>query len=239
MSKVPIWAVAAPAQRKPRFTREQIADTALQIADTQGFELLSMRNVAERLGAATMTLYYYVRTREDLLALVEDALTGETVAACNPLPRGWRPALTKLSLATRDTYVRHPWALRSFTGARMGPNALRHIEQSLQALVGTSLSWEKKLAMLSIVDDYVVGHCASLLRGGNRTQPDRKEKKALGELLTSALDAGDYPQLRAMLGEKDPAAAFAERVGYMAEDQHFEAGLDALLDGLAKRYKLK
>ena len=28
-----------------------------------------MRRVAEALGAGTMTLYYYVRTKEDLLAL--------------------------------------------------------------------------------------------------------------------------------------------------------------------------
>src|SRR5690242_20125308 len=116
MSKAPIWAVAAPGARKPRFSREQIAQTALQIADSQGFEALSMRRVAEELGAGTMTLYYYVRTKDDLLALVEDALMGETADACEALPKTWRPAIRKLATATRTTYVRHPWALRSFTG---------------------------------------------------------------------------------------------------------------------------
>ena len=42
MSKTPIWAVAAPGTRKPRFTREQIAKTALALADSEGFEALSM-----------------------------------------------------------------------------------------------------------------------------------------------------------------------------------------------------
>ena len=51
MSKSPIWAVAAPGARKPRFSREQMAQVALAIADADGFEALSMRRVADGLGA--------------------------------------------------------------------------------------------------------------------------------------------------------------------------------------------
>jgi len=239
MSKAPIWAVAAPGARKPRFNREQIARTALQIADSQGFEALSMRRVAEELGAGTMTLYYYVRTKEDLLALVEDALMGETSDACEPLPKTWRPALRKLATATRATYVRHAWALRSFTGVRLGPNGLRHIEQSLQAVASLDLRFDQKLEILSIVDDYVFGHCSGLMRRRERPQLDRKSAKALREAMKRSLDEGDYPQLRAMIGDEDPVAAFTTSLGFMTEDRHFESGLDALLDGLAKRFKLK
>jgi AcrR family transcriptional regulator len=107
MSKAPIWAVAAPGSRKPRLSREQIAKAALFLADSEGIEALSMRRVAEELGAGTMTLYYYIRTKDDLLALVEDALMGETVEACEPMPKGWRAALTRLATAMRATYVRH------------------------------------------------------------------------------------------------------------------------------------
>src|SRR5262252_9233877 len=145
MSKAPIWAVAAPGSRKPRLTREQIAKAALKIADSEGFEALSMRRVAEELGAGTMTLYYYLRTKEDLLALVEDALMGETVDACDPLPKGWRPAVSKLAAATRATYLRHAWTLRALTGARVGPNGMRHIEQSLQAVAGIDLPIDRRL----------------------------------------------------------------------------------------------
>src|ERR1700739_1083731 len=110
MSKGPIWAVSAPSARRPRFSREQLAEAALALADADGFDALTMRRVAEDLGAGTMTLYYYVRTKEDLLALVEDAMMGETFEACDPLPKAWRRAVRKLATATRTTYVRHPWA---------------------------------------------------------------------------------------------------------------------------------
>ncbi|WP_394840746.1 TetR/AcrR family transcriptional regulator [Pendulispora brunnea] len=239
MSKPPIWAVAAPGSRKPRFTREQIAKTALQIADSEGFEALSMRRVADELGAGTMTLYYYVRTKEDLLALVEDALMGETVEACESLPKAWRPAIRKLATATRATYLRHPWALRAHTGLRAGPNALRHIEQSLQSVAGLDVPLGQKLALLSIVDDYVFGHCASLVRRRSQAQFDRKTAKALSEAMNRYLEEGDYPHLRAMIGDDDPIDAFVKNSDFMTEDHHFDIGVDALLDGLSKRFKLK
>ncbi len=238
MSKAPIWAVAAPGSRKPRFTREQIAKTALQIADAEGSEALSMRRVAEELGAGTMTLYYYVRTKEDLLTLVEDALVGEICDACDPLPKAWRPAVEKIATATRAIWVRHAWALRSFTGMRVGPNGLRHIEQSLQAVAGIDLPIDRKLEMLSIVDDYVLGHCASLMRGG-QPRLDRKTARALSAAMSRSLDEGDYPQLRALIGDDDPVDALVKSSGFMTEEHHFDIGLDALLDGLTKRFKLK
>jgi AcrR family transcriptional regulator len=239
MSKGPIWVVAAPGSRKPRFTREQIAKTALQIADSESLEALSMRRVAEELGAGTMTLYHYVRTKEDLLALVEDALTGETVEACDPLPKAWRPAVRKLATATRTTYLRHAWALRTLTGLRIGPNGLRHIEQSLQAVAGIDLAVGKKLEILSIVDDYVFGHCAGLARRRSQAGFDRKTASALNKAMHRYLDEGDYPHLRAMIGDQSPTEAFVKNSGFMTEDHHFDVGLDALLDGLAKRFELK
>lgn len=239
MSKAPIWAVAAPGARKPRFTREQLAATALAIADADGFAALSMRRVAEALGAGTMTLYYYVRTKEDLLTLVEDALMRETADACEPLPRPWRAAVAKLAGATRATFLRHAWALRTVSGLRVGPNGLRHIEQSLQAVAGLDLPSDDKLELLAIVDDYVFGHCSSWLRRRSLPALDRKTARALDASLRRSLDEGDYPQLRALLGERAPIELFELGSRFTDEPRHFERGLDALLDGLVKRFKIK
>ena len=53
---------------------------AFAIADSKGFEAVSMRKIAAKLGAGTMTIYHYVRTKDDLVALMDDALMGEVVA---------------------------------------------------------------------------------------------------------------------------------------------------------------
>ena len=65
--------------RRPRFTRDEIAAAAMRIADAEGFDAVSMRRIATELDAGTMTLYHYVRTKDELLALVTDAVMGEVV----------------------------------------------------------------------------------------------------------------------------------------------------------------
>lgn len=224
--------------RPARFSRELITKAALQIADSEGVEALSMRRVAETLGAGTMTLYHYVRTKEDLLTLVEDALMGEICDACDPLPGTWRAAVRKLGAAARRTYLRHAWALRSPTGLRVKRNGLRHVEQSLQAVASTGLPIRQKFQILSIVDDYVFGHCAGLIRTRNQGHVDRRTVRASSREMRRLLDAGDYPQLRAMIGNDDPIHAFAKSAGFQTDDRHFDIGLDALLDGLSRRFRL-
>ena len=48
---------------------------ALQIADDEGFAAVSMRRVAARLEAGTMTLYHYVQSKDDLVALMDGRRT--------------------------------------------------------------------------------------------------------------------------------------------------------------------
>jgi AcrR family transcriptional regulator len=55
-----IWLREEPNARRPSHTRAEIAAAALAIADAEGFDAVSMRRVAEKLGAGTMTLYHYV-----------------------------------------------------------------------------------------------------------------------------------------------------------------------------------
>ncbi len=64
---------------KSRLTREKIAAAALAIADKEGFKAVSMRRVAQELKVGTMSLYYYVKTKDDLIAAMDDALMGEAL----------------------------------------------------------------------------------------------------------------------------------------------------------------
>jgi AcrR family transcriptional regulator len=87
--------------RPPRFTRERLAQVAFEIADREGFGAVSMRRVAQELGAGTMTLYGYVRTKDELVALMDDHLMGELLVSEDELARPWREALTAV---LRRTY---------------------------------------------------------------------------------------------------------------------------------------
>ena len=56
----------------------------------------------------------------------------------------------------------------------------------------SSLPISQKLEILSIIDDYVFGHCTSLMRRGP-LRFARKAANALSEAMNRYLDEGDYP----------------------------------------------
>jgi AcrR family transcriptional regulator len=62
---------------RPGLSIDQIA-AAIEIADVDGLEGHSMRGVADRLGAGTMSLYRYVPAKADLLDVMIDLVSGET-----------------------------------------------------------------------------------------------------------------------------------------------------------------
>lgn len=228
MSK-PIWAHPAPGSRRPKLTREQIATCAVAIADAEGFDAVAMRRIAEELGVGTMTLYYYVRTKDDLIALMDDALMGEVLIPPGKLPAHWRDAVAMIALYFRRAFLRHPWALANLQGTRVGPNQLKHAEQSMAAVRTAPFDVAGKLALVSAVDDYVFGH---LLRLHDPWPAgDAQTVQAMRELLRAQLASGDYPELATIVGDRDPIAVFAEVASVMTDDQRFERGLQAMLDG--------
>src|SRR4051812_31161710 len=58
LSALDLWTRPSPSTRRPRFTRDEIASTAIRIADTEGFAAVSMRRIAAELDSGTMTLYH-------------------------------------------------------------------------------------------------------------------------------------------------------------------------------------
>ena len=195
--------------RSSSLSREKIAAAALRIADAEGFASLSMRRIAQEMGVGTMSLYYYVRTKADLIAVMDDALMGEVLVPC--LPANWCEALTVIATRTRDVFLRHPWALSSMLSAPPGVNAMRHMEQCLQALTGTTMSTREKLALLAIIDDFVFGYA---LREA-ATDPKVDVNFAKAQLATGA-----FPRLKEAFG-KGRTPAMPDR---------FRMGLRALLD---------
>jgi len=197
--------------RSSSLSREKIAAAALGIADAEGFASLSMRRIAQEMGVGTMSLYYYVRTKADLVAVMDDALMGEVLVPS--LPANWSEALTVIATRTRDVFLRHPWALSSMLSAPPGVNAMRHMEQCLQALIGTTMTTREKLALLAIIDDFVFGYA---LREA-ATDPKVDVNFAKAQLATGA-----FPRLKEAFGKGRPSAM----------PDRFRMGLRALLDSV-------
>jgi AcrR family transcriptional regulator len=229
----PIWLRPEPGARRPRYTRDQIAETALAIADAEGFEAVSMRRVASQLGAGTMTLYHYVRNKDELIALVDDALMGELLIPDGELPSDWREALRAIARRTRGVFLRHPWAFGAKRDSQGGgPNGMRHFEQSLAAVANLDVDDELRLEIITMVDDYVFGY---VLRGS--TDEDTWDEETLeqaNEFVRTQLSTGEYPQIERIFGsDADMRETWGRFIALMRDEQRFERGLNRLLDGIA------
>jgi AcrR family transcriptional regulator len=240
----PIWALPQPAGRKPRYNREQIADAALRIADADGFDAVTMKRIAAELGAATMTLYYYVRNKTDIVALMQDAILADVLVPAGELRSGWRDATTAIARRTRDVLIAHPWSLASLNDAQFGPNALRHFEQSLAAVAGAGLPAAARFELIAAIDDYVSGnalHAVESLARARIAEQDPAMVAAAVAYGTALVRAGDFPQLTAIYAESTRAQADETAGPPMTEaalTSQFERGLQALLDGLAARMNI-
>jgi AcrR family transcriptional regulator len=232
----PIWIRPEPGARKPRFSRERIAAAALKIADDEGFEQVSMRRVAAALGAGTMTLYHYVQTKDDLVALMDDALMEQLLVPEAQLEKGWREALGEIARRTRATFVHHPWALVSLQGAMPGPNGMRHFEQCLAALAGTRLHRGAKLELIALVDDFVFGHALRSSEARRDASVDLAALEAIAEYGKAQLATGRFPHTEKTFAGMDTRRA-AEAVA--GDARRFERGLQMLFDGAARRFKLR
>ncbi|MCK9876404.1 TetR/AcrR family transcriptional regulator [Frankia sp. AgPm24] len=220
-SAVPPWARPRVAGRPP-LTREEIVDAAVSLADAEGLPAVSIRRVAAVLSARPMSLYSHFDRKDDLLALMHDRVTAEVLVP-EPLPADWRAALRAIAHHTRQTCLRHPWLLQTQAGAtRLGPNALRHAEQSAAAVAGLPLTPARRIALLCAVDTYTFGQVGIELR----ERLTERDQDQLTAYLDSMINSGEYPHL-ARLPRQELLA-----LGYQAE-QSFDEGLGWLLAGVA------
>jgi AcrR family transcriptional regulator len=190
-------------------TREKIAAVALAIADKEGFEAVSMRRVAQDLKVGTMSLYYYVKTKDDLIAVMDDALMGQAILPS--LPKDWQRAMMEIAKRTHAVFMRHPWALVAMLSAPPGLNAMRHTEQCLEALAETSMTPRQKITLLATVDDFVFGH--ALREAATHATIDI-------EFASAQLATGSFPRLAEVYS--------GGRIE--ANQNRFNRGLLALLD---------
>ena len=216
VERLPIWLRAEPVRRKPRFTREAIAAAAFAIADAKGFEAVSMRGIAAKLGAGTMTLYHYVRTKDDLVALMDDALMGEILIPAAISQVGAPPSPDRATDARRSAPSAGAAVNAGAPGARYAP--LRTV--SRRALV--HVTGPPRKAHLSR---------SSMTSVRSRPSPAQKDKAAGAKLAVAFMhyatsDRPAVPRDRGVARDVDPNDA-ADQVAESAVTREVRAGSGA------------
>jgi len=222
---------------KPGLSVQQIADTAIQVADAEGLAALSMRRVAVELGVGTMSLYTYVPGKAELLDVMLDTVLGE-VARPDGVAGGWRAKLEAYARELWAHYHRHPWVLGvSGVRALLGPNETALFEATLQAVSGIGLSGREMLHVVTLVGEFVRGAAQRAVEAAQAAQhtgvTDQQWWADREPIFEKYFDASRYPTLVSL----DREGAFQQPAGgldYNLQNavDSFEFGLRRVLDGI-------
>lgn len=227
----------APVDPVPQgrgLNREKIVNVALRFIDERGTSKLSMRNLAQVLGVEAMSLYRYVKGREDLLeGVVAQLLSGVTAQLDDRLSEHWQGFLQTLAHEVRRIALEHPNAFplvatRHPAAPWLRPplRSIELVETFLRTLRQHGMSDEQAVGAYRAFSSFLLGQLLleAAVRGA-ATSPAEEPVDEGGATLPhedGRLDLSASPEvlrLRPLLSEDRSA-------------EEFEVSLETLLDRL-------
>ena len=212
-------------ETRNQLSRERVLRTAVEYADRHGLEALSIRKLADELGAGAMSLYHYVPNKTDLI----DGMVDLVFAEIEPpsLDVDWRTAMRRRAVSTRDALNRHRWAVGHMEGRTThGPSNLRLHDAVLGCLRAAGFSIEMTVHAYSVQDAYIYGFALQETDMSSESADDfaaeaQRQMREYADLLA------DFPNLVEVVGGHVAKAGY----DYATE---FLFGLDLILDGLER-----
>jgi AcrR family transcriptional regulator len=218
---------AEPAtETRAPLSRELVLETAVALADRHGLEWLSMRKLADALGVAAMSLYYYVPNRVALVDGMIDIVFSEIEPPS--LEDDWKTAMRARAVSTREALNRHRWAVGNMEGRTThGPANLRLHDAVLGCLRAAGFSIEMTVHAYSVQDSYIYGFALQETDMASET-PDDFAAEAQRQMREYESVLAAYPHLVEVVGGHVAKSGY----DYAAE---FVFGLDLILDALDRR----
>ncbi len=213
---------ASTSGRMP-LTRERVLRAAVDLADREGIEGLTMRRLGQSLGVEAMSLYNHVANKDDLVDGMVDAVFAEIDVPLVGEP--WKAELRRRCLSQRAALRRHTWAA-PLMESRTSPGhaTLRHHNAVVGCLRAQGFSVAMAAHTFSLIDAYVYGF---VLQETTLPFESADEAAEVAAAMMPALSPDDYPYLVEL------ATEHVLQPGYDYGDE-FEFGLGLLLDGLER-----
>lgn len=202
--------------REPRHSVEEVLRAALELIDAEGLQRFSMRRLADKMEIGPMTIYGYVRTKEEVL----DGVVGLALQGVLEDLDGEAPWDEQLKVAVRDLHEAlqsHPGVLELLLAKPAPSPQLDLIREELVGILRRAgfdgaLAWEA----LGVLASYAIGFASSQVSYGHLgAGPDHVQR-------LRQLHPGRFPNL----------SELAERYPLHMSDRAFERGLTHLVNGL-------
>ena len=220
-----IWFRPERARRGPRPTlsREEITRVAIELADAEGLEAVSMRRIAAKLGAGATSLYWYVSSKDDLYELMVDEVVGEIQV---PEPSGdWQNDLRGIARAIHAMLQNHRWMVLLGIRPVMGPKTRRFGEIAPRVFDPLELDSAVRIKILATLNNYLYGFVHREIAWEQARQRSGLTESQWSARLRTHVDQGR---------ERDPEFAEPWEANVpLASEESFEFGLDCFVEGVA------
>ena len=208
-------------ERRTQLTRKQVVTAAIELADRDGIGSISMRKLAQELGVEAMSLYTHVRSKDDLLDGMVDAVISMIPVDADADATDWSSSLRQMALGARGVMLRHPWAPHSVeTRTAPGPAGIAYVNAVLGILREGGFSVAQAHHALHILGSHVLGFTQTVFDDSADQDP---AEAGLPEELAAA-----FPYV----AEMALAVTHGGALGPCDDDDEFEFALDFILDGL-------
>lgn len=227
---------AQPPRRDRGLSQDEIVRAAIAVADAEGADAVSMRRIARELNAGAMSLYWHVKSKNDLVRAMLDGVEADIEV---PESTGdWRADLRAYASSMRELLLRHVWVMDFIGTPPLGPNQAMNLERLLRILDGLGLDIATAIWTGMTVATYVMGSVTFEVRQGHFERYRAEEHADWSDEDRAAereyyrswfVTSGRYPHIvRLMHANIDPDAP-------ETSSERFEFGLDCLLDGIAAK----
>jgi AcrR family transcriptional regulator len=227
-----LFDMAATSTARTSLSRERVLRAAVELADASGIEALTMRRLADALGAEAMSLYYHVTNKDDVLDGIVDVVASDINAAVDQLERSisitpatWKQAVRQRILRAREVLLCHRWAPAVFeTRRETSPAVLRYLDGLVKLMREGGFSNDQIHHALHALGSRALGFTQELFDPGGR--PASAPTEAMLDVM-----GAQFAHLADMLREvahDDPEST----LGWCDDQTEFEFGLDLILDGL-------
>ena len=211
--------------RRVRLNRERVLRAAVELADGDGIDAVSMRNLAEHLGVVPMALYKHVANKDELLDGMVDVILGEIDPPLGDVE--WKTAVRERVLSARRVLLRHPWA-RQVIESRTNrtPTVFAYMDSVAGMFFAGGFSADLTHHVMHVLGNRIWGFSPELFNAPGAATPESIDLDAQQTMVREMAET--YPHIVKIV--MAATGGDASRPG-CDEQFEFEFALDLLLDG--------
>ncbi len=194
----------------------------MDLADENGIDSVTMRELGRRLEVKAASLYNHIDGKDDLLDGMMNRVLSEIDAPLEDVD--WKDAMRRRAISARKVFARHRWAAGLIDSRdRRSRESLAYVDRVLGVLIRAGFSPALAANAFLVIDSYIYG-----FERQRRTAPmgDTSKGTEAARVILAAIPDGAFPFAGRVAKE------YASRPFDL--EAAFEFGLGLILDSLER-----